>query len=169
MLLDRLPRGRAAALAFAVLTALPASLRAQPAAEPGDRVRILAPSAADSLLTGTIVAFDSAALLLAPPSALGSRAVPLRAIERIEVYRRGRRRTLAGALLGGMAGAVAGYTLADALVDESGCEYVCGLPDVAGGLAGGIGGSVIGGRIGSRHRAPDRWIEAEIPRPRQER
>ena len=168
-MLSRLSRIRLAALACAALFATPAAAHAQPAAEPGDRVRILAPSAANSLLTGTIVAFDSAALLLAPPSSSGSRAVPLRAIERIEVHRRGRRRTLAGALLGGIAGAVAGYVLADAIVDESGCEYVCGLPDVAGGLAGGMGGSLIGGRIGSRHRGPDRWIEAEIPRPRQER
>lgn len=168
-MLLRLPRLRLAGLVCAALLALPGPVHAQRAAEPGDRVRILAPSAADSLLAGTIVAFDSAVLLLAPPSSSGSRAVPLRAIERIEVHQRGRRKTLTGALLGGMAGAVAGYLLADALVDESGCEYVCGLPDVAGGLAGGIGGSVIGGRIGSRRRGRDRWIEAEIPRPRQER
>lgn len=143
----------------------PAALRAQATVQPGVYVRILAPSATDSLLTGTVLELDSASLLLAPPAAPGARMVRLREIERLEVRRRGGRKTISGALIGTLVGAAAGFTLAQALIRDDDCEYVCGGAEAGIAIAGGTGGLVVGAMIGGRRRWPDRWDPVPVPRP----
>lgn len=143
----------------------PAAVRAQATVQPGAYVRVLAPSAADSLLAGTVIEIDSASLLLAPPAAAGSRTVALRDIERLEVRRRGARKTFVGGLLGAVGGAAAGYTIAHAVASRSECEYACGAGEAAAAIVVGAGGGVLGAVIGSRHRGPDAWAPVPVPRP----
>ncbi|HEU4882766.1 MAG TPA: hypothetical protein VFT45_10985 [Longimicrobium sp.] len=143
----------------------PAAARAQGTVQPGTYVRVLAPSAADSLLAGTVIEIDSTSLLLAPPAAEGSRTVALRDIQRLEVRRQGARKTFVGALLGTIGGAAAGYTIAHAVARRSECEYVCGAAEAAASIALGAGGGVLGAIIGSRHRGPDTWTPAPVPQP----
>lgn len=149
--LRRLPLITACLAAFA-----PAALRAQDA-KPGAEVRILAPSAADSLLSGRVVAIDSTSLLLAPRATAGSLEVPIAAIERLEVRRLGRRRTFNGGAIGVLVGAAAGYVLTHAALRGSECEYVCGAVEAGGSVAGALAGLGVGAIIGSRFRDPDRW------------
>lgn len=67
MLLARILRLRSAVMACA-LVAAPCAVDAQTPVRSGSVVRILAPSVADSLLTGTVLEIDSASLVLAPPA-----------------------------------------------------------------------------------------------------
>jgi hypothetical protein len=150
----------ACAAAFA-----PVAVHAQGGVQPGAYVRVLAPSAADSLLAGTVIEIDSASLLMAPPASEGSRTVALRDIERLEVRRQGARKTFVGALLGTISGAAVGYTIAHAIASRSECEYACGAGEAAAAIVVGVGGGVTGAIIGSRHRGPDTWISVPIPRP----
>lgn len=161
-LLRRLPPIVACVVAFA-----PASLRAQDGIEPGAQVRVLAPSAADSLLSGRVVAIDAAWLLLAPPAAGESLQLPTAAIERLEVLRRGRRRTFKGGAIGVLIGAAGGYALTHALVRNSDCEYVCGAAEASGSVAGALAGLGVGAIIGGRYRDPDRWEAVPLPRARE--
>jgi hypothetical protein len=162
LLADRLLRRAALILACAAAFS-PTALRAQAAVRPGVYVRILAPSATDSLLTGTVLEMDSASLLLAPPAASGARAVRLREIERLEVRRRGGRKTFTGALVGTVVGAAAGFTLAQVLIRDDDCEYVCGAAEAGIAIAGGTGGMIVGAMIGGRRRWPDRWDPVPVP------
>jgi hypothetical protein len=157
----RFPRLIPALLACAALLAAPSAGDAQtPVVRPGADVRIMAPSAADTLLSGTVVAIDSASLLLAPPRPGASRTVALRDIERLEVWGPGRSRRFTGMLLGTVAGAVAGYAV---------CHVASGSPHAncqkGPGAAFGAGvGLVLGGEIGSLFREPGRWVPAAVPR-----
>lgn len=162
LLLARFHRPFSLLLAGLALLA-PAAMRAQ-AVEPGAYVRILAPSAADSLITGTVLEMDSVSLLLAPQVSAGSRAVRLEGIERLEIRHRGRRRTFNGGAIGVLAGAVVGYGLTEWHVRSTDCEYVCGAAVAGGSIAGGLGGLIAGAVIGSRYRDRDRWEAVEVPR-----
>jgi hypothetical protein len=150
--LRRLPLLLASVAALA-----PAALRAQDVVHPGAQVRILAPSASAALLHGRVVAIDSSSLLLAPVAASESLQLPVERIERLEVLRRGPRRTLTGALLGAAAGAAAGFTITSISARGSDCAFVCGAAEVGGAVLGGSAGLVVGGVIGSGSRAPGRW------------
>lgn len=159
LLLRRATLILACAAAFA-----PAAVRAQEIVRPGDYVRILAPSAADSLLTGTVIELDSGSLLLAPAPSPASRTVTVRDIERVEIRHRGGRRTLPGALLGTVIGAAAGYGITTAFVRDSNCDYLCGAAEAGGAILGGTVGLGVGALIGHGQRAPDRWAPAAVPR-----
>lgn len=136
---------------------VPAALvQAQERVSAGAYVRIFAPSAADSLLTGYLVAIDSGSLLLAPRAG-GSREVPVVEIQGLEVLRRGPRQTIAGAALGTVAGAALGYAITSIAGPELDCEPLCETAAVNGGIIGGLLGMYMGGLFGSRHRAPGRW------------
>ncbi|HEX6371761.1 MAG TPA: hypothetical protein VF006_22760 [Longimicrobium sp.] len=161
-LTNRLLRRLSLIIACAVPVA-PALLRAQAEVRPGSQVRVLAPSAADSLIVARVVAIDSAGLLLAPPAPSAARTVRLEQIERIEVLRRGGRKTLAGALIGTVAGAAAGYFITTAYVSNS-CDYICGAAEAGGAILGGMAGMVAGAKFGSGFRAADRWEPAAVPR-----
>lgn len=152
---------RRAAVILAMGALIPSAVRAQ--IQPGAHVRILAPSAADSLITGTVLEIGSSSLLLAPAASAPSRAVPLSAIERLEVRRRGRPRTFNGGAIGFLLGAGAGYVLTHAYVRNSDCEYICGAVQAGGSIAGAIGGMGVGSIIGSRYRDPDRWEPVHVP------
>lgn len=155
------PLRRATLILAAAGALLPAAVRAQ-AVQPGAHVRILAPSAADSLITGTVLEIDSSSLLLAPAPSASSRAVPLSAIERLEVRRRGRRRTFNGGAIGFLVGAAAGYGLTRSYVRNSNCDYICGAAEAGGSIAGAIAGIGVGAIIGSRYRDPDRWEPVHV-------
>lgn len=122
-----------------VLALVPAALAAQPRVEPGARVRILAPSTADTLITGTVVAIDSARLLLAARFDTAGVHVPLSAIRRLEVAARrsGTQAGLWGLLLGG----AAGYAL------FSGCGHADACTDTR--TVGTVGGAVLGMLLGN--------------------
>jgi hypothetical protein len=158
MLPARIFRLRSVLMACAALAA-PCALGGQPLVRPGVYVRILAPSVADSLLTGMVLEIDSASLLLAPASTR-SRTVALRDIERVEVRGPGAPRTLTGTLVGTVAGTVVGYQV---------CRIASGLPhancpELRGAVTGGVMGLVLGTLLGSAIRGPDRWHPAVAPR-----
>jgi hypothetical protein len=134
----------------------PAALHAQVDVRPGTQVRVLAPSVADSLLRGRVVAIDSASLLLAPAAA-GSLNLPISRIQRLERFRPGPRQTLTGALVGTVLGAAAGYGIAHVAVRGSPCDYLCGAAEAGSAILVGTVGLVAGGIIGSRSRAEGRW------------
>lgn len=136
----------------------PTALYAQLDVRTGADVRVLAPSMADSLLRGRVVAIDSASLLLAPTSA-GSLNVPLARVERLEVFRPGPRKTLTGALVGTLLGAAAGYGIGHAAIRDSNCDYICGAVEAGSAILGGGVGLFTGALIGGRSRGEGRWVE----------
>lgn len=150
--LRRLPLILACLAAFA-----PALLQAQGPVRPGERVRVLAPSTADSLIVGRVVALDSTSLLLAPAPSGGSLRLPVAGIQQLEVSRGRGRSTLQGALLGTGIGAAASYAVVHASVRESSCDYLCGAAEAGGAILGGTAGLVVGALIGNRSRGPERW------------
>lgn len=157
MLLSIRPVLRILPLILAFLAPLaPAALQAQIDVRAGANVRVLAPSVADSLLRGRLVAIDSASLLLAPTSA-GSLNVPMARVQRLEVFRPGPRKTLTGALVGTLLGLAAGYGIAHASLVDTNCDYICGAVEAGSAILGGTVGLVAGGIIGSRSRGEGRW------------
>ena len=149
----RFPRLRTALLACAALLAVPAAASAQTTVQPGVRVRILAPATADTLLTGTVVAFDSAALLLAPGSGQAGVHVPLATIRRLEVARqRSREAGLWGLLLGGAAGYALISPCGLGLDHASDCHNGRGAGVVAGAAVGMLLGNLFAGSGGERWR-----------------
>lgn len=143
-----------AALILACLAALgPVPLPGQGAVQPGTRVRILAPATADTLITGTVTAIDSAALLLAADFDTRGVHVPLADIQRLEVaqdpaYAR-RQAGLWGLLLGGAAGYALGSTQCN---DGWGCndERTAGI--VGGAAVGMLLSNLFAGGGGDRWR-----------------
>lgn len=160
MLLARVPYLRAIVLACATLLAAPRALEAQRPVGLGAYVRIMAPSAADTLITGTVVEIDSASLRLAPPAPTPSRTVAIRDIERLEVWGPGGRMTLTGALLGTAAGALVGYGICHA---ASGSPHA-NCPKHEASLVGGTMGLALGALLGSAINGRDRWHPAVAPR-----
>lgn len=162
MLLSIRPILRILPLILAFLTTLaPAALRAQIDVRAGANVRVLAPSVADSLLRGRLMAIDSASLLPAPTSA-GSLNVPMARVEWPEVFRPGPRKTLTGALVGTLLGAAAGYGIAHAALVNTSCDYICGAAEAGSAILGGTVGLVTGGMVGSRSRGEGRWVEVPV-------
>ncbi|HEY0015458.1 MAG TPA: hypothetical protein VGC13_04040 [Longimicrobium sp.] len=146
----RLCRLAAAGLACAALLLAVPCLNGQTTVQPGVRVRILAPATADTLLTGTVVAFDSAALLLAPESGRAGVHVPLATIRRLEVaQQRSHEAGLWGLVLGG----AAGYALMSTECSGvGGCNHVRTLGLVGGAAVGMLLGNLFGGGGGDRWR-----------------
>ncbi|HEX8319352.1 hypothetical protein [Longimicrobium sp.] len=157
MLLTRIRRVRAALLICAALLAEPGALDAQTSVAPGTRVRILAPSLADTLIAGTVIEIDSASMLLAPWGPGGVRTVTLRDIDRLEV--RGPASMTASVLRWMVAGAVAGYAVCHA---ASGSPHA-NCPRAGGAAAGGTMGVMLGLAIGSRSRGAGRWRPVPVP------
>lgn len=159
MLIARFLQFRTLLLACAALVTGPCVVHAQTPVQPGARVRILAPSTADTLITGTVVAIDSASLLLSPRFDAAEVQVPLSAIRQLEVgaRRRGDGRTL------GIVGAILGAAVALSMIESGPCEG-CGLVPVrtlgalAGAGAGYLAGSVIGGAA-----SPEEWRPVPVP------
>lgn len=149
--------------ALLACAALPAGVHGQEEVRPGTRVRILAPAAADTLIKGTVVAVDSAALLLYPGGDRAGLRVPLGEIRRVEVAgdphvwrRRGR-------LWGSVAGAGAAYYLAGgAEVDCTGCGGAQVLAMLAGAGVGALVGTILGFNADAG-REP--WRQVPVPAP----
>lgn len=158
MLHTHILRLRAVLLACATLLAAPCALEAQRPVGPGAHVRIMAPSATDTLITGTVVEIDSASVRLSPPAPAASLTVAIRDIERVEVWGPGGPMTLTGALLGTAAGAVMGYGVCHA---ASGSPHA-NCPRATGSLVGGAMGLVLGSLLGSAIRGRDRWHPAVV-------
>lgn len=148
-----LRRFAAAGLACAALFLAVPCLNGQTTVQPGVRVRILAPATADTLLTGTVVAFDSAALLLAADFGRVGVHVPLAHIRRLEVAEdpaHGRRQAgLWGLLLGGMAGYALGSTRCS---DGWGCSDYRAMGVVGGAAVGMLVANLLGRGSGDRWR-----------------
>lgn len=146
--------GRAVLLVCAALLALPsASPGQQTPVQPGTRVRLLAPSTADSLVTGTVVAIDSASLLLAVGFDTAGVHVPLAAIRQLEVEADPRDTAQRGGLWGMLAGAGAAYLV---LSPCSSPTDGCGSYRALGTAAGAVAGMLVGRRIGGA-TARGRW------------
>lgn len=161
MPLIRLAPFAAAGLACAALLAMPAALDGQTPVQPGARVRILAPSTADTLITGTVTAIDSAALLLAVDIDTAGVHVPLSHIRRLEVAQDPRDRSRQAGLWGLLLGAAAGYALLGA-----DCS---GVPDCDDGRAVGVvGGAAVGMLLGNLlgRGGGDRWRTVPVPSAR---
>jgi hypothetical protein len=153
----QIPRLRAVLLACATLLAAPCAVDAQ-TVEPGARVRILAPSAADTLITGTLVAIDSGSLLLAASFDTAGVHVPLSTIRRLEVAADPRHSGTTGGLVGLARGAAAGYALYSPCPRHSGCATMRNGTLVAGAFVGMLVGKMIGRNIGG-----DAWRTVPVP------
>lgn len=150
-------------LILIVAALAPAALAAQ-TLQPGARVRVLAPSAADTLLTGTVVALDSASLLVAPAVDAEAVPIPLAGVERMEVSRGRAPSTLAGAVVGTALGALVGYGLATLATDPEDCEFVCGAVEAVSAATGGTLGLVMGALVGAgTPHGPERWHPVPVP------
>ena len=151
MPLTCLRRLAAASLACAALLAVPPA-SAQTPVQPGTRVRILAPSTADTLIIGTVTAVDSAALLLSADVDTAGVHVPLAHIRRLEVAQAPHDRRRQDGLVGLVLGAVAGYALM-----ASGCSRGPECDDMR--AVGVVGGAAVGMLLGNLfgRGGGDRW------------
>ncbi|HEV3052231.1 MAG TPA: hypothetical protein VGX50_18115 [Longimicrobium sp.] len=152
MPLTRLRRLAAASLACAAFLAVPPALSQQAPVQPGTRVRILAPSTADTLIIGTVTAIDSAALLLSADVDTAGVHVPLAHIRRLEVAHAPHDRRRQAGLVGLVLGAVAGYALM-----ASGCSRDPECDDMR--AVGVVGGAAVGMLLGNLfgRGGGDRW------------
>ncbi|HEX6371760.1 MAG TPA: hypothetical protein VF006_22755 [Longimicrobium sp.] len=158
MMATRFVARMAAILACAALLAAPVAASAQTPVGAGGRVRILAPSAADTLITGTVVAIDSASLLLAADFDTAGVHVPLSAIRRLEVAQDPAHRRRQAGLWGLLLGAAAGYALGSTqCTDGSGCDDDRTAGIVGGAAVGMLLGNLFGGGGG------DRWRTVPVP------
>jgi hypothetical protein len=132
--------------------AVPPGLSSQ-AVQPGTRVRILAPSTADSLIIGTVTAIDSDALLLSVRFDTAGVHVPLAHIRRLEVAQDPGHRSRQAGLWGLLAGAAAGFVLLGA--DCSTGDPYCDETRAVGVVGGAAVGMLLGGLFG--RRGGDRW------------
>ncbi|SRR6266566_692982 len=126
---------------------------------PGDRVRLVAPPVSQERLIGTVLSRRADTLVLHVPDAAAQVAVPLAAIERLEVSRGRHGHAFAGFAVGFLVGAAAeGVAYAN-------CQgLLCPHRDGAGlavttGLLLGLPGLVIGALI----RSED-WERVPLPR-----
>jgi uncharacterized protein YcfJ len=154
MPLTRLRRLAAATLACAaLLLTVPSALSAQTPVQPGTRVRILAPSTADTLIIGTVTAIDSAALLLSADVDTAGVHVPLAHIRRLEVAQAPRDRRRQAGLAGLVLGAVAGYgVMASGCSRGPECDEMRAVGVVGGAAVGMLLGSLFGRGGGDRWR-----------------
>lgn len=144
---------------------------------PGQRVRVTVPRYEFSRVVGTVVDIQPDTLYVrwAQRRFVGSRetrwdsvttAVPIAAIERLEVSRGRRSRWLLGLGLGmavgGATGALAGYATGD---EDPPCWVICTAGDKAAflGVTLGVVGGVVGVVAGALSKG-DRW--QEVPRER---
>jgi len=105
------PTVRSLVLSVALLCSAATALAASPEPQPGDVVRILAPTVSALPIVGTLTAAGPSALTVGWQGLPDSQLVPRAAVDRLEVRRqRSRLRgALIGAGIGALAGAVAGY------------------------------------------------------------
>jgi hypothetical protein len=164
-----------ASLAFFSALALAASsaARAQQTPAPGDRVRITSQQLDLHRQDGRLISMTGDSVVVEVRRmrtiryrdvfAADTMAVPLAAIDRVEVSRASGRRTLRGALIGGTIAAVLGYVMGSGYGRCDDC-IPAHSPEVQGLMGAsifGAGGATIGALVGSGIRW-DSW--QEIPR-----
>jgi hypothetical protein len=149
--------GRSLALAFCVAIALPSGLAhadgpvAPRVPEPGDRLRVTAPSLAPQPLVGSLIEITEHNLVLAP-SPSEHRVIPLSGLTRLERSLGRRRHTRLGLLVGAASGAM--------VVGLRSCgSGTCTRQDsvgyaLAGALLGALPGAAIGGLVQT-----EAWVE----------
>jgi len=150
------------AAALAVCAAGPLAAQAGPEARVGDEVRVSASGAGTVRGELVLVRNDS---LYVRPGASRAVAVPLAAVQRIEV--RHRRVWVLGVFLGvgigAPAGAASGYLLGRfAEGGPRGCGDDCGLLPAMGTAGGLLAGTVLGAIIGGSSPG-GRWVPAARP------
>ncbi len=126
--------------------------------QPGTRVRVMAPSIAERPLIGTV------ALYPAPDTLALTRgvAIPLVAIEQLEISRGRKSHWIMGALMGAGIGAALGVS---AGAEETG-ELGAGPAMVIGGVGLGLLGLLVGGLVGNAIPAePERWEHYPLQPP----
>ena len=152
---------RPALLVVLALTAPELAAKAQHAGLPtGARVRVIVAPRVD-WATGTVLAADSARVILWAVERQVADTVRLASIQAIEVSRgRPRRdRGLVGALIGGVVGGVAGAVVGKYTNQGYDTED---LVAAAGAVAGFAGGALLGGTVGAL-TARERWKRVPVP------
>ena len=126
----------------------------------GARVRVIVPPRVE-WTTGTVVAADSARIILRAQPRAGADTFRLASVQAIEVSRGRRRlgRGVAGALIGGVVGGAAGAILGK--YSEQGYESEH-LVTAAGAVAGFAGGALLGGTVGAL-TAREPWERVAVP------
>jgi hypothetical protein len=142
-------------LVLALSVSLPAALAAQggsgPTLEPGDTVRLLAPTLQTRPIVGEVLLYQGDSLTVRRGNTAIDLAIPLVAVERLEKWegtdrrRSVRRWARAGLFLGAAVGLVSGPLLASAGSKPGDAEV-----DVPGRTAlAGLGGAVLGVSLGA--------------------
>jgi len=155
-----------AAFLCASLMAVPARAADQPAAEPGQRVRIVAaaPGVFQGVATGTLLEIGSESLTVAQAEGAILR-LPVASVKRLEVSQGGRRHTRRGLLLGAAAGlALVPFVLTDRHLR---CGDVANPHECTQGERTGIAvfmvGAFAGGGAWWGHRKQtEQWREAPL-------
>ena len=133
-----------------------------PPIEPGQRVRVTAPSAGASNLVGSVVALRTDTLVVQDEAQATPLAIPFTSVTRLHLsVNKGR--TLEGMAIGLLAGALAGFAVAASVEEPRGFGGpFTGLVAI---LVGPPVGMLIGGIWGSQIRR-NRWEEVPLDRLR---
>lgn len=123
------------------------------------RVRIFAPTVADTAFVGMLTARDSASLLVVPRGQGYAMRVPQASVRRLEVSRGRSSRRIGGMVLGLLVGGVAAGLMAENIR----CEYVCGPVILYGTIGGVLTGAGVGYAVGRLiPDGPERWSRRDI-------
>ena len=137
--------------------------------DPGDRVRVTAPSLDLDKDVGTVAALVADTFVVELEDQADALDVPLSEVTRLEVHQGHKSRAGTGALIGAGAGAATGVTVA--LVDCAGDECHLDGSDVTGavvlvlGAGGALAGAGLGALIGAAIKT-DRWELVPLDRIR---
>jgi hypothetical protein len=129
----------------------------------GDRVRITAPESGFDLITGRVVAADSALLTIRVAAARGFYYVHRGEIEAIDISAESHNHMLGGMLVGAVNGIIAGIG-AGSMQAPLGPETPGVYPERRLALIGGAAGLLLGGVIGLLVRS-DVWVPVQMESP----
>jgi hypothetical protein len=128
---------------------------------PGDRVRVTAPSVLGGPFAGTVLTRDPDSLVV--QGGTETRRLPLASITRLDLSRGRKSHTLLGAGVGFLVGAGVGGALFAS--DPYSCDEVHSACIVLGAVALGAAGALVGAVTGALVRT-ERWAEVPLERLR---
>jgi hypothetical protein len=123
------------------------------------RVRVFAPTVADTAFVGMLMGRDSASLLVVPRGQGYATRVPQASVRRLEVSRGRSSRRIEGTVLGSLVGGLA----AGLIASRTDCDFVCGPVVFYGTLSGMLTGAGVGYAVGrSIPDGPERWSRRDV-------
>jgi hypothetical protein len=131
------------------------------AINPGDRVRVTAPSVSGGRFAGTVLTVDPDSLVV--QTGTETRRLPRASIERLDLSSGRKSHTLLGAGVGFLVGAAVGGGLVAS--DPTSCDEVHAACIAVGAAVLGAGGGLVGALTGALVRT-ERWAEVPLDRVR---